>query len=170
MRKVVLGACSIIRIQSWDTEARAPEMLNDVFGVAWPQKIGTVVSARVDIFCVGPADWLVLGPNPDAASLLKQLEQAFVESPFCATNVSHALARIEIAGPEVRDFLAKGCSLDLHPPLFSPGRAARTRFAGMPVIVRCVRHSVFELIVTASYADYLMAWAHDAELEFLGIP
>jgi len=91
---------------------------------------------------------------------------AFDGSAFRATNVSDALARIEINGPEVRNLLAKGCSLDLHPPRFAPGRCARTRFAGMPVIVCCRGASKFECIVTISYVDYLLSWLADATLEF----
>ena len=166
MRKVVLGACSIIRIQSWDSEARAPASVNDVFAVAWPQKTGTVASGRVDIICVGPTDWLVLAADPDATFWLHQFDTLFQGSTFRATNVSHALIRIQTEGPEVRDLLAKGCSIDLHPPLFPPGRSARTRFAGMPVIVRCTGSSTFELIITQSYAEFLLSWLDDAALEF----
>jgi sarcosine oxidase gamma subunit len=36
----------------------------------------------------------------------------------------------------------------------------------MPVIVRCIGTSTFELIVTQSYTDYLLAWLEDAKLEF----
>jgi sarcosine oxidase subunit gamma len=156
----------MIRIQSWDSEALAPATVNDVFGVAWPQKTGTVASGRVDIICLGPTDWLVLAADPDATSWLHQFDALFQGSAFWATNVSQALIRIQTEGPEVRDLLAKGCSIDLHPPLFPPGRSARTRFAGMPVIVRCVRDSTFELIVTLSYADYFLSWLDDATLEF----
>jgi sarcosine oxidase subunit gamma len=166
MRRVVLGACSIIRIQSWDSEGRAPATVNDIFGVAWPQKTGTVASGRVDIICVGPTDWLVLAADPDAASWLHQFDTLFQGSTFRATNVSQALVRFQTEGPEVRDLLAKGCSIDLHPPHFPPGRSARTRFAGMPVIVHCTGPSTFECIVTLSYADYLRSWLADAALEF----
>jgi hypothetical protein len=50
------------------------------------------------------------------------------------------------------------------------GRSARTRFAGMPVIVRCTRPSTFQCIVTASYCDYLASWLADAALEFVTTP
>ena len=166
MRKVVFGACSIIRIQSWDSAAIAPSAVEDNLAVAWPKKTGAVASGRVDIICVGPMDWLVLAADPDAISRLHQFDTLFQGSTFRATNVSQALIRIQIGGTEVRDLLAKGCSIDLDPPLFPPGRSARTRFAGMPVIVRCVRHSTFELIVTLSYADYFLSWLDDATLEF----
>jgi sarcosine oxidase subunit gamma len=168
MRKVVLNPCSIIRMQTWDSAAIAPTAITEVFGVAWPQKTGTVASGRVDIVCVGPTDWLAIAPDPNAASWLQRLDEAFQGSTFRTTNMSQALIRIQIECPEVRELLAKGCSLDLHPPLFPPGRSARTRFAGMPVIIRCTGTSRFELIVMQSYAEYLLSWLEDAAIEFSG--
>jgi sarcosine oxidase, subunit gamma len=166
MRRQLLGPCSVVRVQTWDSEALAPSAVEDMLGVTWPVKTGAVASGRADIICVGPTDWLVLASELDASAWLDRLRTAFDGSVFRATNLSDALARIEIGGPEARDLLSKGCSLDLHPPLFPPGRSARTRFAGMPVIVRCTETSKFELVVTQGYADYLLSWLEDAELEF----
>jgi|SRR5579859_3475191 len=166
MLKQLLAPCSIVRVQTWDHDAIAPLGVEGVLGVAWPQKIGTVATGRAEVICVGPTDWLVITADPDATAWLQGLDAAFKASPFRVTNVSQALARIEIEGPEVRDLLAKGCALDLHPLCFAPGRSARTRFAGMPVIVHCTGLFTFECIVTLSYADYLLSWLADATLEF----
>jgi len=166
MRKQVLGPCCILRIQTWDDEAFVPPAVEDILGVAWPKRTGLVARGRADVIYVGPTDWLVLWADADAGALLMHLDVALEGSTFRATNVSQALVRIQLDGTEMRDLLAKECSLDLHPPLFPPGRSARTRFAGMPVIVRCIGTSTFELIVTQSYTDYLLAWLEDAKLEF----
>jgi sarcosine oxidase, subunit gamma len=166
MLKRVLDPRTIIRVQTWDSEALAPSSVEEVLGVAWPQNTGAAANGRVDIIFVGPADWLVLAADPDATPWLHRLEALFLHSTFRATNVSQALIRIKIEGPEVRDLLAKGCALDLHPPRFPSGRSARTCFAGMPVIVRCTGTCDFELIVTQSYSEFLLSWLADAELEF----
>jgi sarcosine oxidase subunit gamma len=104
----------------------------------------------------------MIAADPEAATLLHGLDATFEGSAFRATNVSQALARIEIDGPAARAFLNKGCALDLHPPHFPPGRSARTRFAGMPVIVRCTQPSTFECIVALSHANFLASWLADA--------
>ena len=166
MRKQVLGPCCIVRIQSWDDAKLAPSAVESMFGVSWLRKTGSLASGRVEVICVGPTDWLVLATESEATAWLDRPAAAFATDPFRATNVSDALARIEIEGPEVRDLLSKGCSLDLHPPLFPVGRSARTRLAGTPVIVRSTGTFTVELIITQSYANYLMAWLEDAELEF----
>jgi sarcosine oxidase subunit gamma len=111
-------------------------------------------------------DWLVTAVDPDPSVIMQLLDAAFEGSTFRATNVSQALTRVEIKGPETRALLAKGCSIDLHPSDFAPGRCARLRFAGMPVIVRCTERSTFECTVTISYANYFLSWLTDAAIEF----
>src|ERR1700722_12864793 len=168
MRSRVLDACRVVRVLTWDFDAKAPSKVEQVLGVTGPQKSGAVARGRADIVCLGPTDWLVIAADPEPIGLLQRLDVAFEASAFRGTDVSHALTRIEIDGPDARALLAKGCSLDLHPARFTPGRCARTRFAGMPVIVRCTGISTFECIVTRSYADYLLCWLSDAAMEFLG--
>ena len=170
MLKGVLGPGSIIRVQTWDSEARPPQAVIQVLGGAWPQKTGTVAGGGIDTICVGPTDWLVLAADPDPAPLLRRLDVHFEGSAFRATNLSRALIRVKIEGREARDLLAKGCALDLHPQCCPPGQASRTRFADVPVIVRCMRPSTFECIVALSYADYFLSWLEDADLEFYGRP
>jgi sarcosine oxidase subunit gamma len=164
----VLDPCSIIRVQTWECEAAAPLKVEQMLGVAWPKETGTVARGHADIICTGPTDWLVIASDPDTNALLQQFDEAFQGSAFRTANVSQALARVEIDGPEARVLLNKGCALDLHPPHFPPGRCARTRFAGMPVIVRCTQESTFECIVASSYRDYLVSWFADAAIEFSG--
>jgi sarcosine oxidase, subunit gamma len=168
MLKTEVGLSSIIRVQTWDTAASVPPAVEQVLGVGWPVSVGTVARGLGNIICVGPTDWLVIGSDPDATSWLERLDAAFAGSSFRATNVSQALARIELNGPEVRDLLSKGCALDLHSSQFRPDHSARTRLAGMPVIVHCIAADRFECIVTLSYAGYLLAWLADASIEFSG--
>ena len=166
MHKTVLGPCCIIRIQTWSRETSAFAAIEELLDVSWPTLTGHVARGRADILCIGPTDWLVLAPQTDGAALVRHLGVAFEGSTARATDVSQALVRIQITGTAVRDLLAKGCSLDLHAPLFPVGRALRTRFAGMPVIVHCTGTATFELLVTRSYADFLLSWLADAQLEF----
>jgi sarcosine oxidase subunit gamma len=166
MRSRALGPRSIIRVQTWNSESSVPANIENTLGVSWPTITGAVARGRADILCIGPTDWLIMATDPDPTALRQRVDETFEGGAFRATNVSQALACIEIEGPEVRNLLAKGCSLDLHPPLFAPGRAVRTRFAGMPIIIRCTGSSAFELIVARSYVDFLMSWLADAELEF----
>jgi sarcosine oxidase subunit gamma len=167
MRSRVLDPCSFIRVQTWDSQAIVSAEIEQTLGTVWPKQVGAVASSRADILCIGPTDWLVTSSDPDPTALFQQLDEAFEGTTFRATNVSQALARVELHGSEVRTLLLKGCSLDLDPSHFPPGRCARTRFASLPVILRCTELATFQCIVTSSYRDYLLSWLTDAAEEFL---
>jgi sarcosine oxidase subunit gamma len=165
MRSFVLDSCTIFRVQSWAIAASAPVAARHLLGVEWPMRTGTVVTGRTDVVCVGPTEWLVIAPDErDSTLLFKPLTEAFVDSPFRATDLSSALIRIRLEGESVRTLLSQGCGVDFHPEQFLPGQSARTRLAGMPVVLRCIEAAGFECIVSRSYQDYLLAWFADATL------
>lgn len=162
MLKPLLDRYSLIRVQAWESGAAVPPGLEEVLGAAWPRDTGAVASGLVDVLCTGPMDWWVLSTNPDAGALLERLAAVLEGGSFRATNLSSALGRIEVDGAAARVLLSKGCGLDFHPDYFRPGCCARTRLAGMPVILRCTGVETFECLVTLSYRDYLLSWLTDA--------
>jgi sarcosine oxidase, subunit gamma len=166
MASQLLDPCTLLRVQSWQVPKSAPEGIEDLLGMAWPLETGTVTSGRVEMIALGPSEWLILTPVNGPTSLLKILSDVFVGSRFVATSFSSGLSRIRLTGPHARELLSKACSLDVHPAVLKPGRAPRARFAGMPVVIRCVDDVTFDLIVTLSFRDYLLSWLADAELEF----
>ena len=166
MRSRLLDPCALIRVQTWNSQATATREAEIALGTPWPREIGTIAIGRADILCIGPMDWLVTAIDFNAKALHQQLQEAFEASAFRATNVSQALARIEVRGTEVRSLLLKGCGLDLHPSHFLPGRCVRTRFAALPTVLRCRGPTNFECVVTSSYQDYLLSWLADAAEEF----
>jgi sarcosine oxidase subunit gamma len=162
----VLDPCSMVRVQCWNIGGAVPPAVGDLLELQWPKTTGTVVCGHVDIHCIGPTDWLVVEVEPTAGAVSKVLSNAFANSSFRATDVSSALARIQVEGAKARALLAKGCSLNLDPAQFPPNCSPRTLFAGMPVVIRCKKPSTFECIVSLSYRDYLFAWLTDAAVEF----
>ena len=68
MRRRVLGASCIARVQTWDGEALAPQSCRKTCSASLgPRDTGTVASGRAEVICVGPTDWVVLATEPDAA-------------------------------------------------------------------------------------------------------
>jgi sarcosine oxidase subunit gamma len=104
-----------------------------------------------NVLWLGPDEWLVLhgreGDYPDAAA---------------AVDVSANRVCFELAGEDVEDVLALGCSLDLHPSVFAPGRCAQTLLARAQVILHRTELETFRILVRPSFAPYLRAWLEDA--------
>lgn len=83
-------------------------------------------------------------------------------------DVSAQHTVIELAGSRAREVLAKGCSLDLHPRAFGPGRCAQTLLgrAGVIVLPREGEVPTYWVFVRATFADYLAEWLLDARGEY----
>jgi sarcosine oxidase, subunit gamma len=159
---------AVLRVQSWDMRAVVPLAVESLLDIAWPRAVGAVEVGRADVICISPTEWLTITSETSAGDLFQSIIERFQSSSFRATDISSAVGRIDIQGPQARRLLSKACSLDVHPARFAPGSAARTRFAGIPVVVHCRRESVFECIGALSYRDYLMAWLSDAALDLKG--
>jgi sarcosine oxidase subunit gamma len=80
-------------------------------------------------------------------------------------DVSAQRTTLLLGGSRVRDVLAHGCSLDLHPSRFPAGACAQTMLAHAPVILLALPAGEFWVLVRASFAAYLADWLFDATLE-----
>jgi sarcosine oxidase, subunit gamma len=157
----VLDPCAVVRVQSWAGAVHVPPRVGEAFGISWPQETGAVASGNVEVLCIGPSDWLAISHEISGTALAQTLNERFAGSAFRATNLSSALTRIRVEGIDARALLAKGCSLELHPQVFVAGRTARTRFANIPVVIRCIDVATFECIVARSHTQYAEAWLTD---------
>jgi sarcosine oxidase subunit gamma len=86
--------------------------------------------------------------------------------------VTAARAGVDLAGPRAAELLAKGCSIDLHPRAFPPGRCAQTLLARANVVVwhlgEPLRDGGYRVLTGASFAGYLADWLVDAAGEYAG--
>ena len=74
---------------------------------------------------------------------------------------------LRVTGPRVRDALAKGVPIDLHPRAFRPGDAAITTVATIGVHLWQVDDApTYELIVPRSFAVAFREWFDEAAAEF----
>ncbi|MEA2522251.1 MAG: sarcosine oxidase, subunit gamma [Actinomycetota bacterium] len=93
---------------------------------------------------LGPDEWLLIGPTATTRA----------ES---VVDVSANRAVLDLTGPGVREFLSKGCSLDLHPDHWADGACAQTILAKAPAILQ-QRETATRVFVRPSFADYLVEW------------
>jgi sarcosine oxidase subunit gamma len=76
-------------------------------------------------------------------------------------DVTAARLAVELGGAGRFDLLASGCSLDLHPRAWGPGRCAQTLVSRVPVILH-ERADTTVVLVRSSLADHLLAVLLDA--------
>lgn len=122
---------------------------------------------------LGPDEWLVTTSGTEDAGgtgdagLLARLDGALTGHRASVVDVSDGRTVIVLRGARARDVLAKGCSLDLHPRQFRPGRCAQTLLARAGVLIHQTDPDpVYDIHVDRSYAQYLWTWFEDAAAEF----
>lgn len=141
-------------------------------GLMLPRDVGYVASTGDrDALCLGPRWWLVTqSPEPTPAlesALVRRLRSAG-GSAVSAVDVSAQRTTIDISGPNARDVLAHGCSVDLHPRAFGPGRCTQTMLAKAQVVLQQLDEApTFRVMVRASFARYLAEWLLDASTEYV---
>ncbi|MBA2390827.1 MAG: sarcosine oxidase subunit gamma [Geodermatophilaceae bacterium] len=125
---------------------------------------------------LGPGWWLLDEPESGAAAAggMEAFEAPIVQllraagGPTSAVDVSAGFAVLELAGPRAAAVLAHGCSIDLHPRVFGPVRAARTMVAKAQVVLAQTGGVVptYRIWVRSSFARYLAEWLLDAMTEY----
>ena len=85
-----------------------------------------------------------------------------------AADVSAQRITLRLQGARVRDVLAKGCAIDLHPRVFGEGRSAQTTLgqAGVVLLALGDAGDDYLVFVRSSFAGYLADWLLDAALEY----
>jgi sarcosine oxidase subunit gamma len=139
-----------------------------VIGFDLPLAANTVTASReFTVFWLGPDEWLMLTPGGGEVAVARDLSAALHGQFAAVTDVSGGQMVIALGGEYARDVLAKGCSLDLHPRVFGPGRCAQTHLARAGVLIHQRDDApTFGLIVRRSFADYLWRWLEDAAAEY----
>ena len=152
-----------------DTADRAfLDATESVLGFGLPIEPNTVAEGgELAALWLGPNEWLVLTPPGQEKALAGALRGALGELFSSVVDVTGGQTVINLRGPRVRELLAKGCTLDLHPRAFGPGRCAQSLVAKANLTVRQLDGSPsFDLVVRRSFAEYLAIWLQDAGQEY----
>ena len=106
---------------------------------------------------LGPDEWLVLGPANAGAEIAAVIDAALDGLHRSVIDLSANRVAIELGGPGRFDLLSKGCSIDLHPLVWTAGMCAQTLLAKTQVVLH-ERADTTGLLVRSSFADYLVDW------------
>lgn len=148
---------SIINLRGDAEDALFREAALHALGLPLPVKPGGLSdSGVVRIVWAGPDDWFVIGPKGMADSLTTRLREALAGQHHAVTDVSSGYTVLHLAGTPVRDVLAQGCPLDLHPRSFARGACAGSHFFKASVWLWQIDDApVYEVLVRRSFASYV---------------
>jgi sarcosine oxidase subunit gamma len=151
-----------------DPAGPAAAAVAEYLGVALPNTPSTWVEGdTARVIWLGPDEWLVANPFISPEDLEAGLRAA-VSDAGAVINVSAQRTTLRLRGAHVRDVLATGCAIDLHPRAFPAGSAAQTVLGQAGVVLLALDDTAthYQLLVRSSFARYLAAWLVDAAIEY----
>ena len=145
----------------------ASTQVKSIIGCAFPTAANRFSSAgERHVVWLGPDEFLIICEAGKDAELASTLESALKTQHYAVTNITDALAAFYLKGTAVRQVLAKGCAIDLHPGSFTSGDAAQTLLSHAAVTMLAVAENELIVICRTSFAPYLHDWLLDAALEY----
>ncbi|MGX1480706.1 UNVERIFIED_CONTAM: sarcosine oxidase subunit gamma [Streptomyces canus] len=153
-----------------DAKGAAAAAVGLALDLQLPLQPNTVVRAgELTALWLGPDEWLLVGPPGSERDLESRIREATGDEHVSVTDVSAQRTTLLVAGPRTHDLLAHGCSLDLHPRVFGPGRCAQTTLGRTQVVLvaRDEPRTGFWVLVRSTFAGYLADWLLDAATEYL---
>ena len=142
------------------------ERARAAFGVELPAAPRRVEGRDIAFVWSGPDQWLACRCPAPATGMEAHLATAFAG---CASIVdqSHARTILRATGPRIRDALAKGLAIDLHPRAFTSGHAAVTAVSHIGVYIWQIDDlPTYELCVPRGYAQSFWHWLAASAAEF----
>jgi sarcosine oxidase subunit gamma len=138
--------------------------VDSVLGCSLPKPNTVGKGNGCEVLWLGPDEWLVRSNEVRAATLEAKLRVAFHDAYAAAVDVGSGYTVIEISGERVREVLARGCPLDLHPRVFARarGQCAQSHFFKASIVLIPTGDNAFEIIVRRSFADYFCRVLLDA--------
>lgn len=159
---------SLVQIAAFRGKVEAAaSALAETLGVRPPAEPNTAVAGeRASALWIAPGQWLAVAEGRPQGALQVVVQEA-VRDAAAAVDESHARCVLRVGGPETRALLAKGCSLDLHPEAFQPGRCAQTSIGHIGALLHLVDEApTFDVHVPRGYALAFWEWLADSAGEF----
>tara|TARA_B100001093_G_scaffold514460_1_gene588534 strand:+ start:30 stop:611 length:582 start_codon:yes stop_codon:yes gene_type:complete len=111
----------------------------------------------------GPKNWLLIS---NKKNLLNNVIEAFNETDFAVTDLSHSRAIIELEGKDVKEVLKKGCPFNLNS--LSKNNSINSTYNGIAFTVDLINDNPdkVRLFSLRSFGESLYHSISDASLEF----
>ncbi len=140
-------------------------LVREKLGLDLPQAGKFVTDGAVSISWTGPGQWLVAIADMPAGRIEGHL--GFLSGVAALSEQSDARGMVQLSGPRVRDVLAKGVMLDLHPRAFQTGDVAQTPIGGIGVQIAQIDDApTYEISFARSFAGSIVHWLAESASEF----
>lgn len=157
-----LGVASVLARRG--SEAALSAFVKTRYGLDLPTALRAVRNAAHALVWAGPGQWLFIAKQKESFAELSGLA--------AVSDQSDGRAALRLSGPNVRDMLAKGCMIDLHPAAFPSSAAAMTTIAHIGVHLWRAdeppydRDVVFDILIARSMAASFWSWASASAAEY----
>jgi heterotetrameric sarcosine oxidase gamma subunit len=163
IRRLGLGAIQLDARR--DTAAAVARAVSDSLGIALPAPGRAASGGEFRAIWIGPECWMLLGS--DSTGLEARLRAAVEPAGGSVIDQSHGRAILRLSGPRVRDTLAKGTGIDLHPRAFAENTAAQTGLFHLSVTIDRRRGTgTFDVHAMRGFAQSLHESLCEAAAEF----
>ena len=142
------------------------QAVSDVFSLDLPMTPRLVDGPAITMLWTGSYQWLAIAKQVPPQGIVKLLAGPL--QPHAAiADQSHARTILRLTGPRVRDCLAKGIPIDLHPRTFKPGDTAATVVAHIGIqIWQTDSDPTYEVAVFRGFAVSLWRWLEVSAAEY----
>ena len=115
---------------------------------------------------IAPSQWILVSKDEKASDFSRSIAQEIIEHGYVSEQ-SDSRVCIRISGKYARDFLSRGCRLDLHPSVASPGFCAQTPIAQISVLLHQVDAlPTYDLYLYSGFARSFWHWLSDTAKQF----
>ena len=127
------------------------------------EPLSVVSNSDTRILWNGPKNWLLVSTKKD---LLKNISEAFRETDFAVTDLSHSRAIIEIEGQNVKEVLKKGCPFNFN--ILEKNNSVNSTYNGIAFTVDMLddNPNKIRLFTLRSFGESLYHSITDTSLEF----
>ena len=145
--------------------AQAAAAAQRAFGASPPFTPAIIAGNDLAFVWSGPNQWLALGPQ--SAEAVEARLGAVFGTHASVFDQSGSRVLLELRGSRVRDVLAKGMSIDLHPRAFKTGDVAVTTASHLAVhLWQVADEPVYRLLVVRTWFDSLWRWLAASAAEY----
>jgi sarcosine oxidase subunit gamma len=135
------------------------------FALELPATPRLAQGAGLAMIWTGPEDWLVLA-SEEPAQGMEGLLQPLIGAQAAIADQSHARLILRLTGPRVRDVLAKGLPIDLHPRVFRPHDTAVSQISHIGVqIWQLDAAPTYEIAAFRGFAGSFWRWLEASAAE-----